>query len=37
MTVYRLCDAPRKWYLNVKKELLAMRCVKSRYDDAIFY
>lgn len=37
MTVYRLCDAPKKWYLNVKKELLATRCVKSIYDDAIFY
>ena len=36
-TVYGLCDAPREWYLSVKKELLATGCVKSRYDDAIFY
>ena len=32
-----MCDAPREWYLSVKKELLATGCVKSRYDDAIFY
>ena len=32
-TVYGLCDAPREWYLSVKKELLATGCVKSRYDD----
>ena len=36
-TVYGLCDAPREWYLSVKKELLATGCVKSRYDDTIFY
>ena len=36
-TVYGLCHAPREWYLSVKKELLATGCVKSRYDDAIFY
>ena len=29
-TVYGLCDAPREWYLSVKKELLATWCVKSR-------
>ena len=32
-----MCDAPRKWYLSVKKELLATGCVKSRYDDTMFY
>ena len=35
-TVYGLCDAPTEWYQSVK-ELLATGCVKSRYDDAIFY
>ena len=35
--VYGLCDAPREWYLSVKKELLATGCVKSRYDGAIFH
>ena len=36
-TVYGLCDATRESYLSVKKELLATECVKSRYDDRIFY
>ena len=36
-TVYGLCDAPREWYLSVKKELLATGCLKRRYDDALFY
>ena len=36
-TVFGLCDAPREWYLSVKKELLAAGCVKSRYDNATPY
>ena len=29
-------DAPREWYLSVKKQLVATRYVKSGYD-AVFY
>ena len=36
-TVYGLCDAPRAWYLTVKKEILKTKCQKSKYDDAIFF
>ena len=35
-TVYGLRDAPREWYLSVKKQLVATRYVKSGYD-AVFY
>ena len=37
MTVYRLCDAPRAWYLKVKKGMEKAEARKSKFDDAIFY
>ena len=35
-TVFGLCDAPRAWHLSVKVELIKMKVVKSKYDDALF-
>ena len=36
-TVYRLCDAPRVWYLIVKGVLLKAGAVKSKFDYSVFY
>ena len=35
--LYGLCDASREWHLSTNKELLATGCVKSRYENVIFY
>ena len=35
--VYGLTDAPRQWFNRVCDELLATGCVKSKYDNCVFY
>ena len=34
--LYGLNDAPRSWYNKVKKEMLSLGAMKSKYDDALF-
>ena len=36
-TAYGLCDAPRIWYLSVKKVLKKSGAIKSTFDDSLFY
>ena len=35
-TVYGVTDAPRKWYLKAKEELIAIGCTICKYDEASF-
>ena len=35
-TVYGVTDAPRKWYLKAKEELIAIGCTICKYDEALF-
>ena len=35
--VYGLVDAPRQWYIKLKKELLKLGVSVSLYDDGLFY
>ena len=37
ISVYRLCDAPRSWYLNLKSVLLRAGATKRKLDDTIFF
>ena len=37
ITVYRLCDDPRIYYLRMKEALEMSGMLKSKFDDAIFY
>ena len=36
-TVYGLADAPRMWFLTLKKELLKLGVKQSTYDQGLFY
>ena len=36
MTIYRLNDASRSWYLNVKKELIGLGAIVCKSDPAVF-
>ena len=36
-TVYGLNDAARVWYLRVKEELIKVKAVMSKFDEAVFF
>ena len=35
--VYGLADAPRKWHIKLKEELLKSGAIQSKYDEGLFY